>query len=155
MLSGIHKKQSRAVVLKNDSGGPGARYTQAQAFSGDGACSERTVPPAFCSDGGASANQKSSPKKQLTDLFMDGPLAATLPRSISDSDPRLTNISPPTGNAGVSWNLFRSGLNRARSISARSQINSGRKVVARNYRKVAAAQASPLGGLPSRPIQSD
>jgi hypothetical protein len=28
-------------------------------------------------------------------------LAATLPRSISDTDPRLTNISPPTGRAAA------------------------------------------------------
>jgi hypothetical protein len=44
-------RMGHALALRDDSSGPSARCTQ--AFSGDGACSERTEPPALCRDGSA------------------------------------------------------------------------------------------------------
>src|ERR1700757_2117244 len=44
-------RMGHALALRDDSSGPNARCTQ--AFSGDGACSERTEPPALCRDGSA------------------------------------------------------------------------------------------------------
>ena len=46
-------RMGHALALRDDSSGPSARCTQ--AFSGDGACFERTEPPAFCRDGSACA----------------------------------------------------------------------------------------------------
>src|SRR6185312_9942612 len=46
-------RMRHALALRDDSSGPSARCTQ--AFSGDGACFERTEPPAFCRDGSACA----------------------------------------------------------------------------------------------------
>jgi len=46
-------RMRHALALRDDSNSPSARCTQ--AFSGDGACSERTEPPALCRDGSARA----------------------------------------------------------------------------------------------------